>query len=85
MTPYKSIYGQKPLSMDSYLPSTSKVHKVDRNIHTIESILYTLKENLVMAQNRMKQQVDQHCSEHSFVEGDQTFFYSGKSLKQEYF
>jgi hypothetical protein len=40
-----------------------------------------------MAQNRMKQQVDQHCSKHSFVEGDQVFLflqpYKQTSLKNK--
>ena len=35
-----------------------------------EAILHTLKENLVMAQNRMKQQANQGRSERQFVEGD---------------
>jgi hypothetical protein len=35
-----------------------------------EAILYTLKENLVMAHNRMKKQADQAHSEHRFAEGD---------------
>lgn len=70
MTPYEIVYGQKPLLVASYLLGTSKVHEVDRTLHIGEAILCTLKDNLVMAQNRMKQQVDQHLSECSFIEGD---------------
>jgi hypothetical protein len=62
MTPYEVVYGQKPLSVTSYLPGTSKVQAVDHTLHTREAILHILKDNLVMAQNRMKQQVDQHHS-----------------------
>jgi hypothetical protein len=38
-----------------------------------EAILCTLKENLVTAQNHMKQQEDQGRSERQFAEGDQVF------------
>jgi hypothetical protein len=52
-----------------------------------ESILHTLKENLVMAQNHMKQQADQGRSECQFVEGDQVFLrlqsYKQNFLKDE--
>jgi hypothetical protein len=74
MTPYEVVYGQKPLSVTSYLLGTSKVHVVDNTLHTREAILHTLKDNLVMAQNRMKQQVDQHHSECSFAKGIRCFF-----------
>lgn len=58
MTPYGAVYGPNLLSMASYIPSTSKVDAVDRKLCTREAIIHTLKNNLVMAQNRMKQQVD---------------------------
>jgi hypothetical protein len=52
------------------------------------AILYTLKENLAMAQNRMKQQADQGRSERQFAEGDQGFLrlqpYKKNSLKDEH-
>jgi hypothetical protein len=57
---------KNPLSMASYVPGTSKVHAVDRMLHTREAIIHILKDNLVMAQNQMKQQVDQHRSKHFF-------------------
>jgi hypothetical protein len=59
MTPYEVVYGQNPPSMVSYLLGTSKVQVVDHMLHTREAILCTLKDNLVMAQNHMKQQVNQ--------------------------
>jgi hypothetical protein len=50
-----------------------------------EAILRTLKENLVMGQNHMKQQADQGRSEHQFAEGDEVFLrmkpYKQNSLK----
>ena len=46
---------------------------VDPTLTVRESILFTLKENLVMAQNPMKKQADQGHSERQFLEGDQVF------------
>jgi hypothetical protein len=51
MTPFEAVYGQKPPSVLSYLPGTSKVQAVDQTLTVREDILRTLKENLVMAQN----------------------------------
>jgi hypothetical protein len=52
------------------MSGVSKVQEVDQMLIVREVILYTLKENLVMAQNRMKKQVDQGRSKRQFVEGD---------------
>jgi hypothetical protein len=73
MTPFEVVYGQKPPSVLSYLPGTSKVQAVGQTLTVQEDILHTLKENLIMAQNRMKQQTDQGRSERQFAEGDQVF------------
>jgi hypothetical protein len=75
LTPYEAIYGPKPLSMASYLLGTSKLHAIYRTLHTKEAIICVLDDNLVMAQNQMKQQVDQHISECTFVEVDQVFLH----------
>jgi hypothetical protein len=87
MTPFEAVYGQKPPSVLSYLSGTSKVQAVDQTLTVREDILRTLKENLVMAQNRMKQQADQGRSERQFAEGDQVFLrlqpYKQTSLKAE--
>jgi hypothetical protein len=70
MTPFETVYGQKPPLVLSYLPSASKVQVVNLTLTAREAILRTLKENLFMAQNHMKQQVDQGHSEHQFAKGD---------------
>jgi hypothetical protein len=61
---------------------------VDQTLTVCMAILHTLKENLVMAQNHMKQQADQGHSEHEFVEGDQVFLrlqpYKKTSLKAQH-
>ena len=85
MIHFEAVYGQKPPSILSYMPSVSKVQAVDQTLTIRETILCTLKENLFMAQNRMKQQDDQGHSECQFVEGDQVFLrlqpYKQTSLK----
>jgi hypothetical protein len=67
MTPFEEVYGQKPPSVLSYLPGVLKVQVVDQTLTVREAILRTLKENLVMAQNRMNQQADQGRSERQFA------------------
>ena len=73
--------------MLSYVLCISKIHAIDRTLHTRESIIYVLKDNLVMVKNWMKQQVDKHISKCSFVEGDQVFLclqpYKKISLKDK--
>jgi hypothetical protein len=70
MTPFEAVYGQKKPSVLSYFPGVSKVQTVGQTLTVREAILHTLKENLVMAQNFMKQQEDQGRYEHQFEEGD---------------
>jgi hypothetical protein len=73
MTPFEAVYGQKPPSVLSYLSAASKVQAVDLTLTAREGILHTLKENLFMAQNRIKQQEDQGRSKRQFAEGDHAF------------
>jgi hypothetical protein len=70
MTPFEVVYGQKPSSILSYMPIVWKVREVEKNIIVRENILLTLKENLVMDHNQMKQRVDQGHFECQFAEGD---------------
>jgi hypothetical protein len=88
MTPFEAVYGQNPPSVLSYMPGVSKVQVVDQTLTVREAILCTLKENLVMDQNCMKQQADQGRSECQFVEGDQVFLrlqpYKKTSLKDDH-
>jgi hypothetical protein len=70
MTPFEQVYGKNPPLVLSYLPGASKVQIVELTLIDREAILCTLKENLFMAHNRMKQQADQGRSERQFLEGD---------------
>jgi hypothetical protein len=59
---------------------------VEDHIEHQQQVLQILKDNLTMAQNRIKQQEDQHRSERSFEVGDWVFLrlqpYKHISLKQ---
>eukprot|EP00253_Pinus_taeda_P002793 PITA_02793 len=67
MTPFMALYGYQPPSITSYLRENSKVQAVEHHIEHQQQVLQLLKDNLVLAQNRMKQQADQHRSERIFV------------------
>jgi hypothetical protein len=88
MTPFEVVYGQKPPSVLSYLLGALKVLAVDLTLTYQEAILHTLKENLFMAQNCMKKEVDQGHSECQFAKGDQVLLrlqpYKQTSLKADH-
>ena len=80
------LYGYHPPSITSYLRENYKVKAVEHHIEHQQQVLQLLKDNIVLEQNRMKQQADQHCSERSFDVGDWVFLrlqpYKQMSLKQ---
>jgi hypothetical protein len=84
MIPFMALYGYHPPSITSSLKEKSNVQAVEDHIKNQQQVI--LKDNLTMAQNRMKQQADQHCSERSFEVGDWVFLrqqpYKQMSLKQ---
>ena len=65
-----ALYGYHPPSITSSLRENSKVKAVEDHIEHQQEILQLLKDNLNLAQNRMKQQADQHRNERSFDVGD---------------
>ena len=86
MTPFMALYGYQPPFITSYLRENSKVQVVEHHIELQKQVLQLLKHNLMLAQNRMKQQADQHRSERCFDVGDWVFLriqpYKKMSLKQ---
>ncbi|KAF7112285.1 hypothetical protein RHSIM_RhsimUnG0245400 [Rhododendron simsii] len=60
LTPYQVVYGQPPPSHIHYIPGASNVAAVEQRGGDREATLKLLKDHLVQAQNRMKQQADQH-------------------------
>ena len=81
------LYGDHLSSIRFLLRENSKVKEVKDHIYHQQEVLQLLKDNLNLAQNRMKQQVDQHCSERIFDVGDWVFLrlqpYKQISLKQD--
>eukprot|EP00253_Pinus_taeda_P018329 PITA_18329 len=73
MTPFMALYGYHPPSITSYLRGNSKVQEVENPIEHQQQVLQLLKDNLMLAQNRMKQQADQHHNERSFDVGGWVF------------
>jgi hypothetical protein len=73
MTPFEVVYGQPPPTMVGYETGTTTVAQVDETLSSWDSILRALKQHLTEAQNRMKQQMDQHRTEHEFAVGDLVF------------
>jgi hypothetical protein len=69
MIPFEVLYGQNPPSILSYLLGISNVQEVDKTHTSQDDILFTLKDNLVMDQNKMKKQDDHHHLEFHFEEG----------------
>ncbi|KAH9313676.1 hypothetical protein KI387_022303 [Taxus chinensis] len=87
MSPFLALYGYHPPSITSSLRGKQWVRVVEEHIQYQQEVLSSLKENLFMAQNHMKQQVDQHCTERHFEVGDWVFvwlqLYKQMSLKQQ--
>ena len=81
-----ALYGYHPPSITYSLRENSKVQAVEDHIEHQQEVLQLLKDNLNLAQNRMKQQADQHRSERSFDVGDWVFLrlqpYTYMSLEQ---
>ncbi|XP_071905950.1 uncharacterized protein [Coffea arabica] len=69
---WKELFGllKTPPLHIPYVPGSSTVDSVDRSLAAREAVLHLLKHNLQKAQNRMKQQADQHRSERVFELGD---------------
>jgi hypothetical protein len=73
MSPFMALYGYHPPSITSPLKGNAKVQAVEDHIWHQQEVLKLLKDNLVITQNRMKQQADQHHSEREFEVGDWVF------------
>ena len=69
MTPFTTLYGYHPPSITSSLRENSKVQAVEDHIEHQKKVLQLLKDNLNLAQNRMKPQANQHRSQRIFDVG----------------
>jgi hypothetical protein len=73
MSPFMELYGFHAPSITSPLKGNTQVQAMKDHIENQKDVLKLLKGNLVMAQNRMKQEVDQHRGEREFELGDRVF------------
>jgi hypothetical protein len=87
MTPFQALYGYPPPSWKELAINQTKVASVKEILDESQKVVQILKENLVIARNRMKQQVDQHRTEREFEIGECVFVrlqpYKQLSLKQQ--
>ncbi|KAJ0082797.1 hypothetical protein Patl1_12022 [Pistacia atlantica] len=73
ITPFEAVYDIPPLSLLAYVLGTSRVQTVDEYLRDRDAILLELRHNLLLAQDRMKVQADQHQREVSFLVGDYVY------------
>ena len=87
MSPFLALYGYHPPSITSPFKGNKNVQAVEDHIGNQQEVIKLLKDNLVMAQNRMEQQADQHHREREFEVGDWVFLriqpYKQMSLKHQ--
>lgn len=69
LTPFEALFGYPPPKLLDYILRTTKVDSVDVHLRTRQQLLSLLKQNLLVAQERMKLSADRHRSERDFVEG----------------
>jgi hypothetical protein len=74
MSPFMALYGYHHPSITSPLKGTGKVQAMENLIWHQQEVLKLLKDSLVVTQNMMKQQADQHRNEREFEVGDWVFF-----------
>ena len=60
MTPFQSLYGYQPPYWKELATNQTKVATVKDLLDESQKVVQIHKENLFLARNRMKQQVDQH-------------------------
>lgn len=73
MTPSEAVYGLPPPSLIDYFVKTSPVATVDEFLSSQDSVLKTLHQNLLRAQNRMQNHANSGCTDISFAIDDYGF------------
>ncbi|KAB2599988.1 hypothetical protein D8674_010259 [Pyrus ussuriensis x Pyrus communis] len=69
-TPFEIVYGYPPPHIVSYELGSAKLESVEHGLMAKDKMLTMLKNNLIIAQNRMKVQADKNRSERTFEVGD---------------
>ena len=85
VTPFEALYGYPPPRLLDYIPGTTSVEAVNDHLQKRQQIMSLLKQNLLLAQERMKIQADKHRMERSFTDGEWVYVklqpYRQRSLK----
>jgi len=72
-TPFKVVYRTSPPTLLMYVPGTSRIQTVDECLRDRDAIVKELWHNLLLAQNHMKCQADQHWRDISFKMEDYVY------------
>ncbi|KAL6182484.1 hypothetical protein ACLB2K_043903 [Fragaria x ananassa] len=87
MSPFQALYGYQPPSVVPYLPGSTTVEKVDKQLRNRDELLALLKRNIIVAQARMKVFYDKKHSEMEFAVDDWVYLklqhYKQQSVKQQ--
>ena len=73
MTPFEAVYGRPPPSLLDYLGDSASVDAVDALLKDRTQILSTLKDSLLRAQTRMRNQTNTHRTDVTFQVDDWVF------------
>jgi hypothetical protein len=73
MSPFQALYGYQAPSVSHYIPGTTVVDQVDRDLKDRDALLAELKHNLQLTQSRMKRFYDRKHKEREFVVRDRVF------------
>lgn len=69
MTPFEAVYGHSPPSIRSYITGSTVVASLDETLARRHQMLRLIKENLTLAQMRMRNQANAHRQDRSFEVG----------------
>lgn len=70
LTPFEVLYGRPPPNLRAYVAGTTAVASMDESLTRRRQTLSLIRENLKLAQLRIKSQADAHRSDRVFKEGD---------------
>jgi hypothetical protein len=73
LSPFEALYGYLPPRLIEFVPRLTRAAAVEDLLEHRQQVVGLLEHNLVVAQARMKQQVDKHRAEMEFKFGDWVF------------
>ena len=69
-TPFEVLYGYEPPNWKELVLNDTNVPEVRNQVEKSQKTIELLKDNLIMAQNHMRQQADQQRTNREFEVGD---------------